>query len=89
METFCVLTGIRLEVSKMHCPHCSVELFVGTTDYTINRKGYHLIIDDVLVLVCELCHHPLFIEEVVELVQEMTRTIDARRRELDTIPMAA
>jgi YgiT-type zinc finger domain-containing protein len=60
-------------------------LKAGKTSYTVNRNGYHLIIDDVPVLICEQCHEPLFTEEAVRLVQQMIHTLDAQRKELDQI----
>lgn len=69
----------------MDCPHCRGQLTVGKTSYTVNRKNYHLIIDDVPAYICEQCGEPLFSEEAVELVQEMIRNLDARRQELDAI----
>lgn len=50
--------------------------------YTVNRKGYHLVIDDVPAWVCEQCGEPLFEEETVNLVQEMLRAVDARMERL-------
>jgi YgiT-type zinc finger domain-containing protein len=69
----------------MHCPHCQGKLKAGKTSYTVNRNGYHLIIDNVPVLICEQCHEPLFTEEAVYLVQQMIRTLDTQRKELDHI----
>ena len=71
----------------MNCPQCQGELKPGKTSYTINRNGYHLIIDDVPALVCEQCQEPLFTEDAVRLVQQMIRTLDVRRQELSTIPV--
>lgn len=73
----------------MQCPHCQGPLKAGKTSYTVNRNGYHLIIDDVPVLICEQCHEPLFTEEAVRLVQEMIRSLDTQRKELDKISLAA
>jgi YgiT-type zinc finger domain-containing protein len=50
--------------------------------YTVNRKGYHLVIDDVPAWVCEQCGEPLFEEETVDLVQEMLRAVDIRMERL-------
>lgn len=71
----------------MNCPHCQGEWQPGKASYTINRNGYHLIIDDVPALVCEQCQEPLFTEDAVRLVQQMIRSLDARRQELSAIPV--
>lgn len=73
----------------MDCPNCQGEVHPGSTSYTVNRNGYHLIIDDVPALVCDQCHDPLFAEDTVRLVQQMIRALDAHRQELGAIPVAA
>ena len=73
----------------MACPHCHDDLHPGSTSYTVNRNGYHLIIDDVPALVCDQCYDPLFAEDTVRLVQQMIRALDDRRQELSAIPVAA
>jgi YgiT-type zinc finger domain-containing protein len=73
----------------MECPHCRGTLKVGKTSYTVNRNGYHLIIDDVPALICEQCQEPMFTEDAVRLVQQMVRALDARRKELSAIKLAA
>jgi YgiT-type zinc finger domain-containing protein len=69
----------------MECAYCDGPLRVGKTSYTVNRNGYHLIIDDVPVFMCEQCHEPLFTEEAVHVVQQMIRELDARNLELNAI----
>jgi YgiT-type zinc finger domain-containing protein len=56
--------------------------------YTVNRKGYHLVIDDVPAWVCEQCGEPLFDEETVDAVQGMLHAVDARLERL-AVPLAA
>lgn len=73
----------------MECPYCQGKLVTGNTSYTVNRNGYHLIIDDVPVLICEQCHEPLFTEEAVHLVQKMIRVLDTQRKELASITLLA
>ena len=73
----------------MECPNCHGRLKSGRTSYTINRNGYHLIIDDVPALVCDQCKEPLFTEDAVRLVQQMLRTLDARRQELSALAVMA
>jgi YgiT-type zinc finger domain-containing protein len=73
----------------MKCPHCDGALKAGKTTYTVNRNGYHLIIDDVPALICEQCQEPLFTEDAVRLVQHMIRALDARRKELSAITLGA
>lgn len=66
----------------MECLHCKGAMARSNVSYTVNRKGYHLVIDDVPAWVCEQCGEPLFEEETVNLVQEMLRAVDARMERL-------
>jgi YgiT-type zinc finger domain-containing protein len=50
----------------------------GKTTYSIHRKGYHLVIDEVPALVCAQCGEPYFEEESVKLIQELIRDVDRR-----------
>ena len=71
----------------MECLHCKGKLTRKKTSYTVNRKGYHLVIDDVPAWVCEQCGEPLFDEETVDAIQEMLRAVDARMEKL-AVPLA-
>ncbi len=48
----------------------------GITTYTLNKAGYHLLIDDVQAWICSQCHEACFEENVVEIVQEMIINLD-------------
>jgi YgiT-type zinc finger domain-containing protein len=50
----------------------------GRTTYSVHRKGYHLVIDDVPAVVCSQCGEPYFEEDSVRLIQEMIRDVDQR-----------
>ena len=73
----------------MQCSSCKGTLEIGRTSYTVNRHGYHLIIDDMPAYICTQCNEALFTEEAVSLVQDMIRTLDLQRSELNAIPMFA
>ncbi len=73
----------------MECPNCHGRLVSGRTTYTVNRNGYHLIIDDVPALICQQCKEPLFTEDAVRLVQQMVRSLDAKRQELRALAVTA
>ncbi len=72
----------------MECLYCKGELTRQLVDYTVNRKGYHLIIDKVPAWVCRQCGEPLFEEDTVEVVQEMLSEVDARLEKLVTYSTA-
>jgi YgiT-type zinc finger domain-containing protein len=49
----------------------------GTTTYTANRHGYHLLIDGVPARICKQCGEVFFEEEEVAAIQTMLKEIDA------------
>ncbi len=73
----------------MECPSCHGDLSVGRTTYTVNRNGYHLIINDVPALICHQCNEVLFTEDAVRLVQQMIRSLDSQRQELRMLAVTA
>lgn len=66
----------------MQCAYCQGQLVRKQISYTANRKGYHLIIDDVPAWVCEQCGEPMFDEETVDTIQAMLRDVDQRLEKL-------
>ena len=60
----------------MNCFHCQGELRRGSTTYTINRRGYHIIIDNVPAWICSQCGEPLFDEKQVDAIQRLIRVMD-------------
>lgn len=60
----------------MKCFHCQGELNRSRAAYSINRHGYHIIIDDVPAWVCSQCGEPLFDEKQVNAIQSLIRQLD-------------
>jgi YgiT-type zinc finger domain-containing protein len=60
----------------MECLYCKGVLVRKTVSYTANRKGYHLIIDDVPAWVCDQCGEPLFDEATVDAIQQALQGVD-------------
>lgn len=73
----------------MQCLHCDGSLRQGRASYTVNRHGYHLIIDDLPAWICEQCGEPLFDEDTVDAIQAILRDLDQRVTELTVTPLAA
>ncbi|MFQ6059005.1 MAG: type II toxin-antitoxin system MqsA family antitoxin [Anaerolineae bacterium] len=65
------------EVINMQCFHCQGELRRGKSTYTVNRDGYHLIIENMPAWVCQQCGEALFEEEQVDAIQRLIRETDA------------
>ncbi len=54
----------------------------GKTTYTLNRAGYHLLIDDVPAWICGQCHEAYFEENAVDMVQSMIKNLDIQVSEV-------
>jgi YgiT-type zinc finger domain-containing protein len=77
------------ERRSMKCLHCPGTLEQTRISYTVSRKGYHLIIDDVLAWVCQQCGEPMFDEATVDAIQAILADLDERLEKLTSLPMAA
>lgn len=66
----------------MECHYCKGIMKVGKTSYTINRKDYHLVIDNVPALICQQCGEPYFDEEEVGMIQSLIKDVDAKSEQL-------
>ncbi len=60
----------------MKCIQCSGKLKRGVTPFHIDRKGYHLIFDEVPAWICEQCGEVYFDEPEVDTVQDATELMD-------------
>ncbi len=69
----------------MECTFCRGKMKKGKTSYVINRKGYHLVLDNVPAYICTQCGEPYFESEGVEIVQAMIRDIDQRSEALQAV----
>ena len=67
----------------MDCFYCKGKMEKGKTSYVVNRKGYHLVLDNVPAFICMQCGEPYFEPEGVELVQAMIRDIDQKTQALE------
>lgn len=73
----------------MECLHCQGLLQENRASYTVNRKDYHLIIDNLPAWVCEQCGEPLFEEEVVDTIQGVLNILDKKLNALNELSFAA
>ena len=58
----------------MKCLYCRGQLVQKQVSYAANRKGYHLIIDDVPAWVCEQCGEVTFSRETTEKICRMVHS---------------
>ena len=73
---------------KMKCFFCGGEMKNGKTTYTINKKGYHLLIDDVPAWICEQCGEPYFEGKVVDAIQKLVGALDVRVENVRGVALA-
>ena len=66
----------------MKCHYCKGLMTQGRTSYTINRDGYHLVIDNVPALICQQCGEPYFYEKEVDMIQELIKEVDSRSEKI-------
>jgi YgiT-type zinc finger domain-containing protein len=60
----------------------------GKTTYTINKKGYHLLIDEVPAWICEQCGEPYFEGDVVDAIQKLVGAVDVRVENVREVALA-
>jgi len=60
----------------MKCHFCSGEMKKGKTTYTLNRSGYHLLINDVPAWICSQCNEAYFEENAVDNIQLIIKSLD-------------
>jgi len=60
----------------------------GKTTYTINKKGYHLLIDEVPAWICEQCGEPYFEGDVVDAIQKLVGGLDVRVENVREVALA-
>ena len=69
----------------MKCHYCKGLMQSGKTSYTINRKDYHLLIDDVPALICQQCGEPYFDEKEIDLIQSLIKDVDTKSEQLHQV----
>lgn len=66
----------------MKCIHCQGVMERKTAPFQIDRKDYHLTLDNVPAWVCSQCGEAYFEGREVDKIQETIRAIDERTKEL-------
>lgn len=62
----------------MKCIHCKGDMKKGTTPFHIDRKGCHLLLDEIPAWICTQCGEALFEEKAVDAVQDLIKSIDKK-----------
>ena len=69
----------------MKCIYCDVEMDKGTMPFHIDRKGLHLMLDEVPAWICPQCGEGYLEEEQVKIIQSIVEIIESRQKELARI----
>ena len=71
----------KREVGKeVKCVHCQGTMKRGEAPIHIDRNRCYITIDNVPAWICEQCGQPLFEEQEVEAIQEITKFVDEKCR---------
>ena len=62
----------------MNCLYCDGEMERSSSNYTVNRKDFHLFVQNIPVYVCTQCGEKYFGEEEVEAIQDMAKTLESK-----------
>jgi YgiT-type zinc finger domain-containing protein len=69
----------------MKCIHCQGKMDKGYAPFHIDRKGYHLTLDEVPAWICQQCGEVYFDESEVDSIQEIIRTLGDRTSRLTAV----
>jgi len=66
----------------MKCMHCQSKMKRGTAPFHVDRKGYHLLPDEIPAWVCSQCGEVYFGEAQVDSIQSVIQTVDQKIEKL-------
>lgn len=66
----------------MKCMYCQGKMERSVAPFHIDRKGYHLQLDEIPAWVCSQCGEVYFGEEEVDSIQAVIRVVDEQLEKL-------
>ena len=69
----------------MKCLHCKGIMKKSVAPFHIDKKGYHLTLDQVPAWVCQQCGEVYFDEPEVDSIQEIIKTLEDRTDRLTAV----
>lgn len=69
----------------MKCLYCGGKMKKTKLGYTIDRKDYHLYLEEVPAYICTKCKEKLFEESEVEAIQKLIRHLESDVRQLQMV----
>ena len=67
----------------MNCIHCKGKMERKRAPFQIDRKGYHLTLEDIPAWVCAQCGEVYFEESEVTIIQDVIQSLDKRAKKLE------
>ena len=68
--------GFPDKEDAMKCFQCDGEMELKNVTYTVDRKGYHLFLQEIPAYVCTRCGERFFDEQEVAAMQKMLSTLE-------------
>lgn len=62
----------------MKCHLCGGKMKRGRTTYTFNKRGYHLVLDDIPAWICAQCGEPYFEGEEIDAIQDVLKGLEVQ-----------
>lgn len=62
----------------MKCIHCQGEMRKGQTPFHVDRKGCHVLLDNVPAWVCQQCGEAYFEENEVDAIQDLINSVEQK-----------
>lgn len=69
----------------MRCLYCDGVMKKAKVGYTINRKEYHLYLEEIPAYVCIKCQEKLFEEEEVRAIQKLIKHLETDVRQIQMV----
>lgn len=69
----------------MECFYCKGKMKRGKTAYTVSRKRYHFVLDDMPAWLCTQCGEAHFEEKEVTEIQKMLSKIDVHVHKINSV----
>jgi YgiT-type zinc finger domain-containing protein len=66
----------------MKCLLCSGEMEKSTVSYTVDRKGYHLFIENIPAYVCSQCGEKYFEEKGTKAIRNMIKALEEKLQDV-------
>ena len=62
----------------MKCIHCQGEMKRAMAPFHVDRRGCHLMLDEVPAWVCEQCGEAYFEEKEVDAIQDLIKSVESK-----------